>query len=81
MAGPDREVRRTTGGRGPAALEASWETLAYEMALMGAPLQETVLNKGKRLILSEQGVGGCDRKGNVAPDAAWVAKHPFLGLC
>jgi hypothetical protein len=72
-----------TGGpnaRGASSLEASWETLAYEMALMGLPLQELVLGKGKRMILSEQGVGGCDRKGNVAPDAAWVAKHPFLGL-
>lgn len=67
------------GGRGPAALEASWETLAGEMNLMGTPLE--TMAKGKRMIFSEQGFGGCDRKGNVAPDAAWAAKHAYLGLC
>jgi hypothetical protein len=75
------DVGTGEGGRGPAVLEASWETLAYEMALMGLPLQEAVVNAGKRMIWSEQGVGGCDRKGNVAPDAAWAAKHGYLGLC
>lgn len=77
---PDAGAGSDANARGAAALEASWETLAYEMGLMGIPLQDIVLNKGKRMIFSEQGVGGCDRKGNVAPDAAWVAKHPFLGL-
>jgi hypothetical protein len=76
----DAGAGNEAGAKGASALEASWDTLAYEMALMGLPLQDLVLSKGKRMIFSEQGVGGCDRKGNVAPDAAWVAKHPFLGL-
>jgi hypothetical protein len=69
-----------TTAPGPAIMEISWSTLAYEMQLMGLPIQDLILNRGKRMIYSEQGVGGCDRKGNVAPDVAWIAKSPYLGL-
>jgi len=64
----------------PSAMEVPIQTVAYEMKPFGIDLNAYLMKQNKQLIYSEQGLGGCTEGGRVAPDLAFVKKHPFWGV-
>jgi hypothetical protein len=62
-------------------LEVTLNYHAAELALMGIDLRKLVNEQGKKLVISEWGVGGGTPDGKkVAPDLNYVASNPFFGL-
>jgi hypothetical protein len=62
------------------SMEVSIQTVAYEFQSFGISLRNLLLRSNKRLIFSEQGLGGY-RDGRISPDVPTLAKYPFLGGC
>eukprot|EP00775_Hariotina_reticulata_P011691 gene11691-11835_t len=63
----------------PSAMEVPVQTIAFEMKPFGIDLNTYLKKQNKQLIYSEQGLGGCTEGARVAPDLAFVKKHPFWG--
>ncbi|KAI8466530.1 MAG: hypothetical protein J3K34DRAFT_433433 [Monoraphidium minutum] len=63
-----------------ASHEVSAETVNFELLSFGIDLRDYMFKENKPFVYSEQGLGGCQSNGDVAPDVGWVAKHPFWGL-
>jgi len=61
------------------AMEVPIQTIAFEMQPFGIDLKTYLFKQNKKLVYSEQGLGGCGEGGKVAPDLAFVRKHPFWG--
>jgi hypothetical protein len=59
-------------------MEVSIQTVAFEFQSFGISLRNLLLRNNKRLIFSEQGLGGY-RDGRISPDVPTLAKYPFLG--
>jgi hypothetical protein len=62
-----------------ASMEISIQTAAFEMQPFGIDLKAYLFNKGKPLIYSEQGLGGCTDNKKLAPSLEYIRVHPFSG--
>ncbi|KIZ05779.1 hypothetical protein MNEG_2178 [Monoraphidium neglectum] len=63
-----------------ASHEVSAATVNFEFLSFGIDLRTYMFQKNKPFVYSEQGLGGCQSNGQIAPSLPWVAKHPFWGL-
>lgn len=64
----------------PSSHEVSLRTVNFEFLSFGIDLRHYMFEKGKPFYYSEQGLGGCESNGQIAPSLAFVAKHPFWGI-
>jgi hypothetical protein len=60
-------------------MEVSIETAAFEMQPFGIDLKSYLFAKGKPLIYSEQGLGGCTDNKKLPSNLDYVRVHPFSG--
>lgn len=60
-------------------MEVNHQTVAFELGFFGINLNDYLVKKNKPFHLTEQGLGGGQSDGKIAPNLAWVAKHPFWG--
>lgn len=65
----------------PSDLESTLNYYAQELAFIGVDLRKLVNDQGKKLVISEWGVGGGVEEGDeIAPTLSDVARTPFFGL-
>uniref|UniRef100_A0A383VZ49 GH18 domain-containing protein n=1 Tax=Tetradesmus obliquus TaxID=3088 RepID=A0A383VZ49_TETOB len=62
-----------------ASMEVSIETAAFEMQPFGIDLKSYLFAKGKPLVYSEQGIGGCTDNKRLPPSLDYIRVHPFSG--
>lgn len=65
----------------PSDLESTLNYYAEELGFLGVDLRKLVNDQGKRLVISEWGIGGGVEEGDkIASSLEKVARNPFFGL-